>query len=168
MASNSSLPNPQSITEEYLKVIAENTSDNNEDSDVTTLPTPQSVADQYLKAIAENTSGGSRSGGGSSGGGALVTEVAFDLQTHSLTLDKTAGELWDAGFAVVSMDMTQAGDVGKYLYPMIAMADIGESGYEFAISTGNQEELVFTATSADDYPAVTLDDDPVLISPEAD
>ena len=118
---------PENRREEYLNNIATGSGE--------IPPYPENREEQYLDAIAKN------GGGGGSGGGVLVVHV--DAQT--MALDKTWQEIVDAGFAVLSI-----GDDEVSLYELSDYnASVHTVGFYRPLDAA---ELIFAATSADDYP----------------
>lgn len=84
-------------------------------------------------------------GGGSSGGGVLVVHQNADTGA----LDKTWQEIHDAGFAVLSIDVSDGGYEGVGFASIISIGMFGDS-YSVTFA-GNG--LTFSASAASDYPA---------------
>lgn len=125
---------PYNRHEQYLNRIATGEGD--------IPPYPQNREEQYLAAIVDN--GG---GGGGTGGGVFVN-MTWDDATQSYSLDKTAGELYDAilsGAVIYCKDTTSI-----YLVVWVNTED----GYGFGLDSSTA--LVFGAASANDYPVSNL------------
>ncbi len=118
----------------------------------TTL-TPKNRPEEWMKEIID------ASGGGGTGGGVLIVGYTYDNGTY--TLDKTAQEIYDADFAIVQ-DAFQSGPVsGKINWGIVVCvqsAPIQTDVHMAAFTEGigyTLDHIVFTATSATDYPTYT-------------
>ncbi len=112
--------------EKYLTKMA-----GNNDVDV---PEPITRFEHYLKAIIDNIS----SGGGGGGGGGGVFIVNVDMQTMTLTLDKTWKEILDASSesAVVLISAYDDGRVEQSLLKVI-----GSGGGQYGVMFGDASYL---------------------------
>ena len=102
----------------------------------------------FTQSVMGDTEGGDS--GGDSGGGGIVCEFIFGVD-DSVTVNKTAGELWSALqkgsnilFHIVNPEYEQ--------YLPLAYSMLLENGaYEFTLAFG-ENAITFTADTADDYP----------------
>lgn len=114
--------------------------------------------------------GGGGGGGGSSGGGVLVVGLTMDGETNTITMDKTAGEIWTAfqnGFVVVKAKFSEG--ESYTLMPVLEATDNGEDiqtnrfHFTLVVIASNPEDtntgITFNADTADDYPAASMGGD---------
>lgn len=92
--------------------------------------------------------------GGVAAGGVLVVEATLDAGTQDLVLNKTAGEIFAAKFAVMQIDLSDYGLNGTG-YGAMSLATQSNSGYTFAFTLGPDTDGFFAASTADDYPVST-------------
>lgn len=93
--------------------------------------------------------------GVAAGGGVLVVGASFDPQTESLVLDKTAGEIFAAKFAVMQADLSDLGGSGTLIGVMSLAMQTAGGYYTFSFKIGPDDESYFAAATADDYPVAT-------------
>lgn len=100
----------------------------------------------------------------SGGGGVLVVGMTMDVSsgTPALVLDKTAGEIWGAGFAILRYNgatVFEQDDIDRSAPLMLAACGQPDSifpGYSFTFPISEaSDDISFLAETADDYPTAT-------------
>lgn len=106
--------------------------------------------------IAENfrrTEAAIDEGGGGGGGGALVVTATYDSETSKYTLNKTAGEIYEACPLVVAVEEDEESG-GFAVYQLGGYFFSNDEGYLFRFI--GEDDLTFSAASADDYPTADM------------
>lgn len=96
-----------------------------------------------------------------SGGGVLVVHMTLDDQTGTATMDKTAGEIYQASQDsvvclkfVFSDELDGGGAATQYLINQFSYSPDSAMPFEFLVYAG-ENVMTFLAATADDYPTAT-------------